>query len=48
MSGFDTLLITIGVVIALVILLYFVSDIEKGCSGDCYQGRRSCNCKGKK
>ena len=29
------------------IVLYFTRNAE-GCGGDCYQGRRPCDCKGKK
>jgi len=42
--------IAIGSIFAvtLVAVVYVVKKLPGGCWGDCYQGRRSCNCKGEK
>jgi hypothetical protein len=43
MIFFDIILIVAGIAIVIATVLYFVDG--KGCGGDCYQGRRPCNCK---
>lgn len=32
--------------LAVVLLVFVVSKLPGGCSGDCRQGRDKCNCKG--
>jgi hypothetical protein len=44
MIFFDIILIVVCLAIAIGTVLYFI-DSKKGCGGDCYQGRRECNCK---
>jgi hypothetical protein len=46
MIFFDIILIVVCIAIAVATVLYLLDS--KGCGGDCYQGRRECNCKGKK
>lgn len=46
MMFFDIFLIVAGIAIVIATVLYLAD--KKGCGGDCYQGRRECNCKGKK
>lgn len=39
-----------NLLILLVVIAVAISIVRRlpgGCSGDCYQGRRECNCKGK-
>ena len=47
MTTLEFYLVLAAIGIAIVFLLYFIRNVE-GCGGDCYQGRRECNCKGKK
>lgn len=38
------LLITLAVIAFFVLIIWSVSKLPGGCSGDCYQGRKKCNC----
>lgn len=42
---------TLGIIISILcvgLIIYIVKKAEiKGCTGNCYQGRRPCDCRGK-